>query len=89
VTPNRHEALAGPTGPFTRAWAVGTAELAGVAFATTAVSLLGAGTFNVLTVSWPTLLGTAAGAAVLSVLKSIASAPLGDPGTNFLTPGGR
>lgn len=65
------------------------AEIAFTAFVVSLLSLLGAGAVNVLTVAWPAALGTAGGAALLSVLKSIASAPVGVRGTNFIVPGGR
>ena len=44
--------------------------------------------FDVLKVDVPAACGVAAGAAVLSVLTSIVSAPAGDPGTTSLIPGG-
>jgi hypothetical protein len=43
-------------------------------FAQTALALLGAGALNVLTVDWSQALGVSAGAAVLSILTSVASA---------------
>lgn len=45
----------------------------------------GADTLDVLSVDWPAAAGIAAGAAVLSVLTSIVSAPAGEPGTPSLT----
>ena len=72
---------------FTRAWLIGTGEIAVKSFAASLLSLLGAGTLNVLHIAWPTALGTAAGAALLSVLGSLASAPMGAKGTNFITSG--
>lgn len=44
--------------------------------------------FSILDVSWPAALGVAVGAAVLSLLTSIVSAPVGDKGTASFLPGG-
>lgn len=74
---------------FTKAWLIGTVELACGTFAVSLLSLLGAGAVNVLHVAWPAALGTAGGAALLSVLKSVASAPMGAKGTNFIMPSAR
>lgn len=43
--------------------------------------------FNLLEVNLPTALGLGAGAAALSLLTSIASAPMGDKGTTSFLPG--
>jgi hypothetical protein len=43
-------------------------------FAQTALALFGAGALDVLTADWQQVLGVSAGAAVLSVLTSVASA---------------
>lgn len=45
--------------------------------------------FNLISVDLPTSLGLAAGAAVLSVLTSIASAPAGEKGSSALLPGAK
>lgn len=45
--------------------------------------------FNVLSIDLPHSLGLAGGAALLSALTSIVSAPLGDPGSTSALPGGR
>ena len=76
---------------FTRSWLIGTADRMLKSFAASLVLLLGGGTagLNVLHVDWQQALGTAAGAAVLAVLFSVASAPIGEPGTTSLLPGGR
>jgi Putative lactococcus lactis phage r1t holin len=76
---------------FTRSWLIGTADRALKSFASSLVLLLGGGTIglNILHVDWQQALGTAAGAAVLAVLFSVASAPIGEPGTTSLLPGGR
>lgn len=44
---------------------------------------------NLLAVDWPTSLGLAGTAAVLSVLTSVASAPRAEPGTASLVSTGR
>jgi hypothetical protein len=76
---------------FTKAWAIGAVDRALKSFASSLVLLLGGGTtgLNILHVDWQEALGTAAGAAVLAVLFSVASAPIGEPGTTSLLPGGR
>jgi hypothetical protein len=43
---------------------------------------------DVLTVDWKSALGLAVGAAVLSVLTSLASSPVGDKGSSSFLPGG-
>lgn len=43
--------------------------------------LVGDVLFNIFTVDWGSALGVAAGAAVLSLLSSIVSAPVGQPGS--------
>jgi r1t holin len=45
--------------------------------------------FNLFDVDVPQALGLAAGAAVLSLLTSIVSSPIGEPGTTSMLPGGR
>jgi hypothetical protein len=76
---------------FTRSWLIGTADRALKSFAASLILLLGGGTtgLNILHVDWQQALDTAAGAAVLAILFAAASAPLGDPGTTSLLPGGR
>jgi hypothetical protein len=44
--------------------------------------------FNVLAVDWGTALGLGGGAALLSLLTSIVSAPAGDKGSTSALPGG-
>lgn len=84
---NRHEAITDSASMFTRAWLIGAGELAVVAFAASLLSMLGASQVDVLHADWPTLLAVAGGAALLSLLKSLVSAPVGERGTNFITPG--
>jgi hypothetical protein len=51
------------------------------------IALWGAGALNLLSVDWISALGVAAGAAVLSVLTSIVSLPVGAPGSPSLLSG--
>lgn len=53
--------------------------------AQTAVLFLGADKVNVLAVDWETVLGLSGGAALLSVLTSLASLKIGSSGTASLT----
>jgi len=70
-------------------WWRGAADRALKATAQTLLLLwAGSDGLNVLTVQPMPALGLAAGAAVLSLLTSIVSAPVGDPGTTCLIPGG-
>ena len=57
------------------------AERAVKTFAEAALATLGAGALNVVTVDWIGVLSLGAGASVLSLLASVASAGLGTPGT--------
>lgn len=45
--------------------------------------------FNLLGIDWKATVGLAGGAAVLSLLTSLASAPAGTPGTTSFLPGGK
>ena len=56
-----------------------TAERAIKTGAQTAVALLGAGAVDVLTVDWQQIASVSAGAAVVSVLTSLAGTTVGDP----------
>jgi hypothetical protein len=87
---NDHELLA--TGSsYTWSWATGAADRALKSFAQALVLLLGGGTtgLNILQVDWKASLAAAVGAAILSLLTSVISAPLGDAGTTSLLPGGK
>ncbi len=53
-------------------------------FAQTLAAILGAGATDLLSVGWIQALSVAGLAALLSVLTSIGSAPLGDPATPSL-----
>lgn len=66
----------------------GVVDRAVKSFAQALLLLWGAGQgFDVLHVDVPSALGVAAGAAVLSVLTSIVSAPVGDKGSTAFLPG--
>lgn len=60
---------------FSLAWLKDAVERAVKTAAQTAVTVLGADAVNVLSVDWETVVGLGLGAAVVSVLTSIASAP--------------
>jgi Putative lactococcus lactis phage r1t holin len=62
----------------------GMLERAGKTFCQTLAIALGAGAVDVLSVGWIQALSLSAGAALLSVLTSIGSAPWGDPKTPSL-----
>lgn len=70
---------------FTKAFLQATLERAVKTWAQALVALLGAGAFNVLKVEWQEALATSAGAALISVLTSIASAQFGSTGGPSLT----
>lgn len=76
---------------WSRGFWIGTADRAIKAFATTLLLLLGGGQtgLNLLAVNWRAALATAGGAALLSVLTSLVSAPIGEPGTTSALRGGR
>lgn len=54
-----------------------------------ALYLTGAGPVNLFTLDWRALLGAVGGAVLLSVLMSLGSLPLGDPGTTSALRGAR
>ncbi|GAA3439960.1 holin [Kutzneria kofuensis] len=63
-----------------------TIERAMKTFCQALVAVLGAGSVGLLNAPWSTSLSTAGMAALLSVLTSVGSAPLGKPGTPSLVP---
>jgi hypothetical protein len=63
-----------------------TLERAMKTFCQTLVAVLGAGSVGLLNAAWTTSLSTAGMAALLSVLTSAGSAPLGKPGSPSLVP---
>lgn len=73
---------------LTAAFWTGTIDRGVKSFAQALLLLWGADAgFNILNVSLPSALGLGGGAAVLSVLTSIVSAPLGDKGSTAYLPG--
>lgn len=71
------------------AYWTGVGDRAFKSFAQSLLLLWGADdALNVLQVDWATALGLAGGAALLSVLTSIVSAPMGDKGTTSFLSGG-
>jgi hypothetical protein len=79
------------TARLTEAWLLGTLDRALKSIAATLLLLLGGGTtgLNLLQVDWKAALLTAASAGVVSILTSLASGYVGDPGTTSALPGGR
>ena len=70
------------------AYWLGVADRAVKSFAQALLLLWGADAgFNLLAVDIPSALGIAAGAAVLSVLTSLVSLPIGDRGSPSVLPG--
>lgn len=71
---------------WTKQFWVDSAERAIRTFAQALIAVLGAGAVNILTVDWVQALSVAAGAAVLSLLTSIASSGFGAKGTPSFLP---
>lgn len=68
----------------------GAADRAVKSFAQALLLLWGADAgFDILSINIPGALGVAGGAAVLSLLTSLVSAPVGDTGTSSFLPGGQ
>lgn len=75
---------------WTKAFWAGAADRLIKSFAQALLLLWGADAgFNILNVSVPAAFGVAGGAAVLSLLTSVVSAPAGDRGTSAMLPGSR
>lgn len=75
---------------LTAAFWTGAADRAVKSFAQALLLLWGADAgFNVLSVDVGAALGVAGGAAVLSLLTSLVSAPAGENGTSSFLPGGK
>ncbi|MDQ3029659.1 MAG: holin [Actinomycetota bacterium] len=73
---------------WTRSFALGALDRAVKSFAQSLIVLWSADEgFNVLEITAGPTFGVAVGAAVLSLLTSIASSPVGDPGSTSLIPG--
>jgi hypothetical protein len=64
-----------------------SAERAAKAFAGAAITLFGAGPLDVLHIDWQSTLSLSAGAAVVSLLMSVASSQIGTPGSPSLVKG--
>lgn len=74
---------------LTQAFWIGLVDRAVKSFAQALLVLWGADAgFNVLQVNLGAAFGVAAGAAVLSILTSLVSAPVGESGTTSFLPGG-
>lgn len=71
---------------WTKQFWVDAAERAIRTFAQALIAILGAGAVNILTVDWVQALSVGAGAAILSILTSIASSGFGVKGTPSLLP---
>ena len=71
---------------WTKQFWVDSAERAIRTFAQALIAILGAGAVNILTVDWVQALSVGAGAAVLSLLTSIASSGFGTKGTPSILP---
>lgn len=70
---------------FTVTWLKDALERAAKTFAQSALATLGLGTVDVLAVNWVGVLSVGAGAALISLLTSMASEPVGRGGTASLT----
>jgi len=68
---------------WTRAWWQAAAERALKTVAQTLVALIGANAVDVTTLDWPSLLGIAATAGIVSILTSIGSAKIGSEGPSL------
>lgn len=68
---------------WTRAWWIAAAERALKTVAQTLVALIGANAVDVTQLNWPSLLGIAATAGIVSVLTSVGSARVGNPGPSL------
>lgn len=72
---------------LTAAFWTGLTDRAVKSFAQALILLWGADGLNILQIDWPAALGLGGGAALLSVLTSIVSAPAGDKGSSSFLPG--
>lgn len=68
---------------WTRSWWQAAAERALKTVAQTLVALIGANAVDVTSLDWPSLLGIAATAGIVSVLTSVASARVGNEGPSL------
>lgn len=89
TTPNSAEVTQNGVSVMSAAFWVGVLDRALKSFAQALLLLWGADQgLNILDVDWKTALGLAGGAALLSFLTSLLSAPLGDKGSSSFLPGG-
>lgn len=70
---------------FTKSWLKDTVERAAKTFAQSLLATLGVGAVDILAVNWVGALSVSGGAALVSVLMSIGSEPLGNAGTASVT----
>lgn len=77
--------------PFTQAWAIGTLDRILGTFLVTFVALIGLGQpgFDLFAVNWKNALAAAGSATVLTLVKSLIAAFVGDTGTSSILPGGK
>lgn len=76
---------------WTRRWALDALERCLATFAGAVLAFAGGDTLNLTEVYWPAALSIAGGAALVSLLKAIVAAGVGEVGTAALlpAPGGR
>lgn len=80
-----------PGNPFTQGWFIGTIDRLIGTFIVTLVALIGLGQpgFDVFQVDWKAALLTAGSATLLTLIKSLLAAFVGDTGTSSILPGGK
>jgi hypothetical protein len=80
-----------PGNPFTQAWAIGALDRVLGTFLATLIALIGLGQpgFDLFHVNWKVALVTAGSATLLTLVKSLLAAFIGDPGTSNILPGGK
>lgn len=71
---------------LTKKFGLDALERASKTFAQSLVALIGAGAVNIVLLNWADMLGISATAAVVSLLTSIVSLPVGDNGTASVVP---
>lgn len=80
-----------PGNPFTQSWLIGTIDRLVGTFIVTLVALIGLGQpgFDILHVDWKAALLTAGSTTLLTLIKSLLAAFVGDTGTSSILPGGK
>jgi Putative lactococcus lactis phage r1t holin len=83
--------LPAPGNPFTQGWMIGLLDRSLGTFLVTIVALIGLGQpgFDVFHVDWKAALLAALSATMLTVVKTVIAAFVGDTGTTSLLPGGK